>query len=311
MKTKYWFFVTILAIVVYTIIVIISDFEKLIDSLQNAKIEFIILGSSVVFIGLIPRSFRWYLMIKELGIQVHWKQVIPIYFSGLVFGLSPGRLGEVAKSVYLKRLVDAPIKKTAPTILVERLLDVFAVLTISLIAFLVIGEQHVMIVVSFLILLTCLLLIYKKEYLIKILNKTQHIRFLGKLSENLITSIDVVFLLLKPKILSKMFVLSVISWMIESLVVFFVLKAFDIELSVMQSAFIYVTSSLVGAASLLPGGIGITEGGLIGLLLLENISIEKSIGPVIIIRSITLWMLIIFGAIISKLTEIFILRKKN
>ncbi len=292
-------------------IVIISDFEILVEHLQTAKIEFILLGGFVVFVGLIPRSFRWYLMIRELGIKVDWKPVIPIYLSGLAFGLSPGRLGEVAKSIYLKRLVDAPIQKTAPTIIVERLLDVIAVLVISLLAFLLIGEKHVMIIVSFFILMICLFLIYKKIYLIKILNKTQRIPFLGKFSNNLIASIDIIFVLLKPKIFGITLILSVISWMIESLVVYFVLKAFDINLSIIHSAFVYVTSSLVGAASFLPGGIGTTEGGLIALLLLENIPIQESLGPVIIIRSITLWAIIIFGVVIGKLTEIFILRKKK
>ncbi len=311
MKSSYWLFVIILAITVYAMIVIISDFEILVEHLQTAKIEFILLGGFVVFVGLIPRSFRWYLMIRELGIKVDWKPVIPIYLSGLAFGLSPGRLGEVAKSIYLKRLVDAPIQKTAPTIIVERLLDVIAVLVISLLAFLLIGEKHVMIIVSFFILMICLFLIYKKIYLIKILNKTQRIPFLGKFSNNLIASIDIIFVLLKPKIFGITLILSVISWMIESLVVYFVLKAFDINLSIIHSAFVYVTSSLVGAASFLPGGIGTTEGGLIALLLLENIPIQESLGPVIIIRSITLWAIIIFGVVIGKLTEIFILRKKK
>ena len=310
MKSSYWLFVIILAITVYTIIVIISDIETLVDHLQSAKIEFILLGVFVVFVGLIPRSFRWYLMIRELGIKVDWKPVIPIYFSGLAFGLSPGRLGEVAKSIYLKRLIDAPIQKTAPTIIVERLLDVIAVLVISLSAFLLIGEKHIMIIISFFILLICLFLIYKKTYLIKILNKTQRIPFLGKFSNNLIATIDIIFVLLKPKLFIKMLILSVISWMIESLVVYFVLKAFDIDLSIIRSAFIYVTSSLVGAASFLPGGIGTTEGGFIGLFLLENIPYQEAIGPVIIIRSITLWLLIIFGIIIGKLTEMFILKKE-
>jgi len=311
LKSSYWLFIIILAITVYATIVIISDFEILVEHLQTAKIEFILLGGFVVFVGLIPRSFRWYLMIRELGIKISWKPIIPIYFSGLAFGLSPGRLGEVAKSIYLKRLVDAPIQKTAPTIIVERLLDVIAVLVISLSVFLLIGEKHVMIIVSFFILLICLFLIYKKIYLVKILNKTQHIPFLGKFSNNLIVSIDTIFVLLKPKIFVKMLILSVISWLIESLVVYFVLKAFDINLSIIHSAFIYVTSSLVGAASFLPGGIGTTEGGLIALLLLENIPIQESLGPVIIIRSITLWALIIFGVVIGKLTEAFILNKKK
>jgi len=310
MKFRKWLLGIILAIGVYSIIIFLSDFSILVHHLQNVKMEYVLLGVLAIFSGLIVRSFRWNLMIRELGIQINLKSSILIYLCGTAFGLSPGRLGEVAKSHYLKRLVDAPISKTAPTIIIERFLDVFAILIIALSSVLLIGEKHQEILLGYIAVGIFLLLIYKKKHLIKILKKAESIPVLKRISNNLIPSIDIIFLLLKPKIFAKTFFLSALSWLIESLVVYLVLKSFNIDLSIIKSAFIYVVSSLIGSSSLLPGGIGTTEGGLLAFFLWENIKYDDAIGPIIVIRILVLWMTIIFGIIVNRLTEMTILKNK-
>ena len=98
--------------------------------------------------------------------------------------------------------------------------------------------------------------------------------------------------------------------MIEASVVYFILKAFGISLSIITTQFIYVISSLIGSISFLPGGIGTTEGGLLGLLFLQEISYDDALGPVLVIRLIALWMTILFGIIMCRIIEITILKGK-
>jgi len=310
MKFTKWLLGIILAIGVYSVIIFLSDFSTLIHNLQNVKLEYVLLGVIVIFSGLIVRAFRWNMMIKMLDIKIDLKSSILIYFCGTAFGLSPGRLGEVAKSLYLKRLVNAPLSKTAPTIIVERFLDVFAILILALSASILIGIENNVIFLGYVALGIFLFLIYQKKYLIKILEKTSSIPLLRKISQKLITSIDIIFLLLKPKMFAKTIFLSLVAWVIESLVIYFVLQSFNIDLDVIKSVFIYVISSLIGSSSFLPGGIGTTEGGLLALFHLENISYDNAIAPILVIRIIVLWMTIIFGIIINRLTEITILKNK-
>ena len=238
------------------------------------------------------------------------KSTLLIYFSGTAFGLSPGRLGEVVKSHYLKRFVNTPITVSAPTIIVERFLDVFAILLIAFFAFLFSGIHHESVIFGFSALFISLFLIYQKKFLIRILTRIESIPFLGKISKNLISSIDIIFVLTQPKILGKTLSLSIISWVIEASVVYFVLKAFGISLSIITTQFIYVISSLIGSISFLPGGIGTTEGGLLGLLFLQDISYDDALGPVLVIRLIALWMTILFGVIMCRIIEITILKGK-
>ena len=310
MKPSRWIFGIILGICVYAIFVLFSDVSLLIEQLENIEIQFIIMGVFVVFVGLVIRALRWHLMITRLNVKINLKSTLLIYFSGTAFGLSPGRLGEVVKSHYLKRFVNTPITVSAPTIIVERFLDVFAILLIAFFAFLFSGIHHESVIFGFSALFISLFLIYQKKFLIRILTRIESIPFLGKISKNLISSIDIIFVLTQPKILGKTLSLSIISWVIEASVVYFVLKAFGISLSIITTQFIYVISSLIGSISFLPGGIGTTEGGLLGLLFLQDISYDDALGPVLVIRLIALWMTILFGVIMCRIIEITILKGK-
>ena len=310
MKFSQWVLPIILAIVVYTIFLIISDVSEISINLQKIKVEYIILAAVFVIVGLVIRAIRWKIMLESLDVDIKIKPSIAIYFCGTAFGLSPGRLGEVVKSHYLKRLLDVPVKKTAPTIIVERFMDVLAILIIALAAFVLIEINYEVITLGYVLLGGFLIIIYKKEILIKIINKTKSIPIIGKISNQISDSIDVIYLLLKPKIFIKTAFLSILSWFIESFVVYFVIKSFGMDLSIIKSAYIFVITSLIGSASFLPGGLAATEGSLIGFLLLEGIPYNGILGPVIIIRAITLFMTISLGVLINRITEMTILKGK-
>ena len=51
---------------------------------------------------------------------------------------------------------------------------------------------------------------------------------------------------------------------------------------------------------MLPGGIGLTEGGMVGLLLLEGIDYTSAISVVLLVRIVTLWFSVGIGLIVLK-----------
>jgi len=309
-KSSHWLLGVVFAVIVYLIILLFSDFPTLVQNFKTIKMEYVYLAILVVYVSLIVTGIRWYLMIRDLGIVVNFKSSMLVYLCGNAFALSPGRLGEVLRSFYLKRLCNVPVSKTAPTIIVERFFDVFAILVIALSANLILGVNHEIIIFGYIVLGGFLILIYQKKYLKKILEQTKKIRFCGKISTMFLESLDIIYILLKPKIFVKIFFLSIVSWIIESLVVYFALKAFSIDLSIIKSIFIQVISTLVGSATFLPGGIGVTEGGLIGLFLLEGIPYNDAIGPVLLVRLIVLWSITIVGIIINFVAEATVLKNK-
>lgn len=90
-------------------------------------------------------------------------------------------------------------------------------------------------------------------------------------------------------------VVSAIAWGMESFSLFLILKGFNLSASPLQANFVYCFSTLVGALSMLPGGIGGTEAGMVGLLAFMGISYGEGLPSVILIRLCTLWAAVLVG----------------
>ena len=85
---------------------------------------------------------------------------------------------------------------------------------------------------------------------------------------------------------------------------------FDINiLDYLKVLAIYATSTLLGAISFVPGGIGITEGTLTGLLTLEGIGVSVALILSVMIRIFTLWYSASIGFIALKFTGAFSFKK--
>jgi uncharacterized protein (TIRG00374 family) len=68
--------------------------------------------------------------------------------------------------------------------------------------------------------------------------------------------------------------------------------------SLSSATFIYAFSTIFGALTLLPGGIGTTEGSMTGLLTLQGIPIVDAAAATFVIRVCTLWFAVAVGALV-------------
>jgi uncharacterized protein (TIRG00374 family) len=102
----------------------------------------------------------------------------------------------------------------------------------------------------------------------------------------------------------------VIYWLIESIGVYFVIVSFGFDsINYFDVVSIYSSSLILGAASFIPGGIGVTEGSLIGLLNYQGIPLSTSFVLVVFIRFFTLWYSVIVGFIAFKFSRGFSMNK--
>ena len=96
--------------------------------------------------------------------------------------------------------------------------------------------------------------------------------------------------------------LSAAFWIIESVVVYFVLLAFDVDILEFTTIIATYTSSIIlGVASFLPMGIGVTEGSLAGFFALKGVDISLALTIVIFIRIFTRWIGVGLGFILLKI----------
>ena len=92
-------------------------------------------------------------------------------------------------------------------------------------------------------------------------------------------------------------------WFIISAAAYYTLIAFDVNLlDYLKVLAIYTTSTLLGAISFIPGGIGITEGSIAGLFTLNGVDISTALILGVMIRVLTLWYSVGVGFISLKFT---------
>ncbi len=97
-------------------------------------------------------------------------------------------------------------------------------------------------------------------------------------------------------------ILSIIYWMFMGTSSYLVLLALDIDvISYFHMISIYSSSVIIAAASFMPGGVGIAEGSIAGLLTLGGVEISIGILIGILVRIFTLWYGVILGFILLKI----------
>ncbi len=100
---------------------------------------------------------------------------------------------------------------------------------------------------------------------------------------------------MEPKGLIGMSFVSTFAWFFECLALYFVILGFSDSISLIFSTFVFSFASLAGAVSMIPGGLGVAEATISGLLQFFGLISTVSVGVALIIRFGTLW----YGAILG------------
>ena len=92
-------------------------------SVQKANYIWLIPGIGVYFIGVWVRAWRWHYLLKPIK-EIPTKTMFPITTIGYMGNnIYPARAGEVLRAVILKRKEGVPVSASLATIIVERIFD--------------------------------------------------------------------------------------------------------------------------------------------------------------------------------------------
>lgn len=295
--------VVIASVGLYGVFLFFSDFNIISEQISNFKYEFLPLILLLVSISWTPLLVRWQILLKKNDINIPIKKSFLLFLGGMSMSITPGHVGELIKSQLMKTIYNIPRTKTAPIIFVEKFYDLTGAIIASIIGIIILGMDASLILISVSILIVIIFLIYYRPIFEFILKRVTKTKFFSKYSENLSDSYEIVRNSTTPQISSISFGLSVLYWIIISVAVHFILLSFGIEsISVLKTISIYSSSVIIGAISFIPGGLGITEGSLIGLFSLEGIDVSLALILSVMIRILTMWYSVSIGFICLKFT---------
>ena len=232
----------------------------------------------------------------------------PIYLGPSSLKDFKRRLRIYFKSYLLKQTDGIPISRSAPIVLAERLTDVLAMILLAsagLVAYRYGWQVMAFILVS---LLAFVALVQIRPLALGLLNWAERLPLIARFIQPLHHFYESSYQLLSLKSLLIAVGLGVISWGGECVALYVILVGLGIAATptlLQQASFAYASSSVLGAVSFLPGGLGVTDASLTGLLLLTGITSDLTVAATLLIRLCTLW----FGVSLGLMT-LFVFRKR-
>jgi glycosyltransferase 2 family protein len=287
--------------IVYLAFSVYADFEKLISAFENFNWLWLPVILSLSFLNYIFRFFKWHYYLNLLNIKLTYKKSFLIFLSAFTMSVTPGKMGEVLKSYLLKEENGTPVSKSAPIVLGERLTDFVSIVILCIAGSYVFNYGKSLIIIIGLVFLTAIILLSSRNISLKIIGFLEKVSFIKKHIQKIHTAYDSIYLMVKIKPLVIATIISLISWSFECIGFYLVINLFTIsggiEISILTATFIYAFSTLIGAIAMLPGGVGITEASLTGLLVFSNIQKDISVASTFIIRLTTLWFAVLVGIV--------------
>ncbi len=296
----------IVSAVIYLALTIYADYDSVLKAFEVFPFYILPLVLLFAFGNYSVRFLKWHYYLRKLNVQISVKDSFHIFMSGLIMSVTPGKFGEVMKSYLVKFNTGEAVSRTIPVMIVERITDFYSLLIIALLGafYFDYGKAVIIVVTLFFVLLT--IVINQKRLSLKIIYSMEKIRFLKKYVENFRTAYESAYTLLKIKPLYEMTLLSVIAWSLECFAFYLILVNFNLNVSVPWSLFIYAFATIIGSITLLPAGLGVTDGSLTYFIYNISKQMNVAVASTLITRLSTLWFAVLIG-----IFSLWLYKKKN
>ena len=287
-----------LGVAVYLGLAVMSGFDSLISALENFNLALVPLILGLVLLSYAGRFVRWLYYLKILKVSVPLSTNAAIFASGLSMTISPGKLGEVLKSVFVRQASGAAVARTAPAVFAERATDGTGMVAWGFLGAFALGFAPGTMVV-FLVVAALGIAVLRSKRLSLLAERTLlKVPLLKRLAPHLgdFHASSNELLGTRPLVVGT--VISFLAWGLECLAVYLCAVGLDAKVAFLLVVFIFATSSLVGVLSMLPGGIGAVEAGLTGqFVAIAGLSTGVAVALTLIIRLATLWFATLVGII--------------
>lgn len=247
------------------------------------------------------RVVRWHYYLRHLGIRIPFVESALVFLSGFVMSVTPGKVGEVFKSLLLHESRGIPITRTAPIVIAERLTDLIALVMLTAAGALAF-EHGVAVTVSSAIMVAGLVLVCAYPPLGRFaLRICDRLPVIGRISGKLREAYESLLEMTRPGPLLLASGLAFVAWGLECASLYYVVRGFPgASLSWDAATFAYSASTLAGAVAMMPGGLGVTEIGMTALLQTlggPTLTLSVATATTMLVRIATLWFAVLIGAL--------------
>jgi len=306
---------TLLSIAVPLVIIVVAvglNWQQMKDvpgEIGQANLWFILLAFFIYYAGFPLRGWRWTRLLKGAGYKVKVKDGTEILFlSWLVNCIVPAKLGDLYRAYLLKLNSPVSATRTLGTVFMERILDLIVIAALGLLAgywrwrgSLETLPRSVRLIFAMGVVVIVLLIValvamrnFGRRLMTVLPVPHRVVDFYERFEEGVFGSVG-------ARGLPVLGAVTVLIWLTEALRLYFVVRALgfsDIDLGLSGAMFVALIGSLLTAVPLTPGGLGLVELGMGGVLKgVFGASTTSAAAVIVVDRAISVFSIVVLGSI--------------
>lgn len=294
MKKAVW--AIIIAIALYTVLILSSDLQKVADAADSINPAWIPLFLLLPLLNYCIRFVKWHYFLHRVNEKVPVGESFLVFIAGFSMTVSPGKMGELLKCGLLKKSRNIPVEKTSPIVVAERLTDLISMVLLALIGALLTGSRvGIPASAAGAVFVAAAMFILLNRWAWNLFETiVKKIPFMRKRNDSFEGFRESAKTLLDAKSMAVSIPIGMLSWGAEALVLCVVAASMGYSLPAGVALLSHAAGSVAGAVSMIPGGLGLTELTIDGILG-DYLPGAAATVTTLLMRFATLWFSVLLG----------------
>lgn len=245
------------------------------------------------------RAWRWVVLSSALGIGVPVATNVLYYIAGYALTSTPGKAGEAVRLWFLKRGHGVLYERSLPMMVADRVIDTWSVLILALVSIAGFTQyQWQGAVLTALIVFASVPVLFPRRFqpVLGLIFRLAPRR--GRLMVRARRLMMAMADLANWRTYGLTLLPTIAGWLAEGGALFLLLQHFGTQVTFLNAVFIFCFSLIVGAVSMLPGGLGSTEAAIVILLKTLGVDLDVALAVTAIIRVTTFWFAVTIGLLL-------------
>ncbi len=248
------------------------------------------------------RGFKFHFYLRQIGAdEIGLRESFRLFVAGFPLAVTPGKVGEALKGVWIHQQSGVSMARGLAVVLAERISDGLAVLLLSTLGVIAYPQYWPAFAAILAVLAGIIMISQIRPLALTLLDLAARLPLINRFAPALHELYEGSFALFKPGATLFAVALGMISWMGEGLGFYLILLGLGLPPAWETAAiaiFVLSFSTVVGALSALPGGLGAAEASISGMLiLLLGLDSGSAAAATLLIRFATLWFGVGLGLI--------------
>src|SRR5512133_337672 len=121
----------LLGFIVLLGLALLGDLKSVGEMLLHYRWEYFLIALGFTLLNYFLRFLKWHFYLGQVGVRnLKWPQSLRLFVAGFPLAMTPGKVGEVLKGIWLKRASNIPIARGVSVVLAERISDGLAVMVL-------------------------------------------------------------------------------------------------------------------------------------------------------------------------------------